>query len=1056
MKEQSSVSQYIRDLEREFNTGRAREHSYRPALKTLLEAINPSITATNEPSREKCGAPDYILLQKDLPIGYGEVKDIGVSLDEVEKSEQMGRYFVLNNLFLSDYLEFRFFLDGKKYESVRIGSVVKGKLVAQEDQFGKLALLLKDFALNPAITITSASQLAKMMADKAKLMKEIISNALNDTEHPESTLHEQMEAFKKILIHDITESSFADVYAQTIAYGLFVARFHDDTPETFTRREAQELVPQSNPFLRKLFHHIAGPDLDSRIVWIVDALADVFAHTDVTKILANFGTATKREDPIIHFYETFLASYDSKLRKSRGVYYTPEPVVSFIVRSVDALLKSEFGLSQGLADTSKTTIKVMRQGKTKKEQEQKIDVHRVQILDPAAGTGTFLNEVIKTLYKRFEGQQGVWGSYVDSHLLPRLHGFELMMAPYTMCHLKLGLTLKQTGYKEGKQRIGVYLTNSLEEAHEDYETLFASWLSQEANEASRIKKEMPIMVVLGNPPYSVSSANKGEWIQNLIKDYKKDLDEQNINTLSDDYIKFLRFAEWNIEKTGRGIVAMITNNSFIDGVTHRQMRNKLLETFDKIYVYDLHGSTKKNETAPDGSRDENVFDIQQGVSISLFVKTSDSKKPAQLYHSEIFGRREDKYEQLWKEDVMNRKWIALKPAQPYFFFVPRNDGQSDEYSDCCSLNDLFIESGTGIKFRKDNLLVRKHFSSRDVQEMLLGFENKSDDELMKQYDFEETQDWRLRDKRKLFIGTSVEDIREVMYRPFDNRFTYYPLDRISEIIPRGDSRKKLMSHMLQGKNIGLISCRQQSQQGKWSLVGVTRTITEGTAISNKTKEALNFFFPLYLYPDETQAGLFGAERKPNLKLEVVAEIAKKLRMEFIEDGMGDGKKNFGPEDLFDYIYAVLHSPTYRERYKEFLKIDFPRLPFTSDAKLFWKLVSFGREIRSLHLLESSRLEKLITRYPLDGSNVVERVDFEGKEKGRVCINETQYFDDVPRVAWEFFIGGYQPAQKWLKDRKGRTLTVDDIMHYQRMIVALVETEKLMNKVDEVIGKWPIR
>ncbi|MDD4319557.1 MAG: N-6 DNA methylase [Candidatus Peribacteraceae bacterium] len=1045
MKEKSPVAEYFHNLDREFGTGRAREHSYRPALKALLEAINPGIIATNEPSREKCGAPDFILLQKDLPIGYGEVKDIGVNLDETEKSEQMERYFVLNNLFLSDYLEFRFFLDGKKYETVRIGTVTNGKLVAQEDQFEKLALLLKDFALNPAITITSASQLAKMMADKAKLMKEIILNALSDTEHPESTLHEQMEAFKKILIHDITESSFADVYAQTIAYGLFVARFHDDTPETFTRREAQELVPQSNPFLRKLFHHIAGPDLDSRIVWIVDALADVFAHTDVTKILANFGTATKREDPIIHFYETFLASYDSKLRKSRGVYYTPEPVVSFIVRSVDALLKSEFGLSQGLADTSKTTIKVMRQGKTKKEQEQKIDVHRVQILDPAAGTGTFLNEVIKTLYKRFEGQQGVWGSYVDSHLLPRLHGFELMMAPYTMCHLKLGLTLKQTGYKEGKQRLGVYLTNSLEEAHEDYETLFASWLSQEANEASRIKKEMPIMVVIGNPPYSISSANKGVWIQNLIKDYKKDLNERNINSLSDDYIKFIRFAQYNIEKTGQGIVAMITNNSFIDGITHRQMRKKLLETFDKIFVYDLHGSSTKKETAPDGSKDENVFDIQQGVSINIFVKTTDSKKLARLYHCESYGKREEKYEKLWNEDVKSAKWTDLKPVEPNFFFVQKDFHLMDEYHCGLSITEICPEYISGIQTKRDDLFI--DFDSESLKQRishLLG--GNLDQTFVSKFNIHNSSSYTLIER----IEKSRYDenyIRSVLYRPFDVRSIYYDASLL------GRAFYRVMKHMIAGKNIGLVTLRINGEKEEFVSLVSANLVEKGSLPRGNYS-----LFPLYLYPDESQAGMFGAERKPNLNMKLVSEIAKKLNIEFKEDGTGDGKKMFGPEDLFDYIYAILHSPTYRERYKEFLKINFPRVPFTSDAKLFWKLVALGRELRLLHLLESPKLDKLITRYPVDGSNTVERVHFEGKEKGRVWINETQYFDDVPRMACEFFIGGYQPAQKWLKDRKGRTFTVDDIMHYQRMIVALTETDKLMKDIDETISKhsgWPI-
>ncbi|MDD5055713.1 MAG: N-6 DNA methylase [Candidatus Peribacteraceae bacterium] len=1047
----SLTAQYFTALQKEHTTGRAREHSYRPALKTLLEAVNPAITATNEPSREKCGAPDFIILQKDLPIGYAEVKDIGVNLDETEASEQMLRYHVLGNIFLSDYLEFRFILGGKKYESIRIGNVVNGKLVPEEKNFERLEYQLKDFMVTQGITINSAPQLAKMMADKAKLMKLIIFNALNDPDQPESTLHDQLTAFQKILIHDMTESTFADVYAQTIAYGLFVARFYDPCLDSFSRREAEELVPKSNPFLRKLFHHIAGPDLDHRIAWIVDALADVFLHCDVAKILANFGTATKREDPIIHFYETFLAAYDAKLRKSRGVYYTPEPVVSFIVRSVDALLKSEFGLPQGLADTSKTTITVQRQGKTKKEQKQKLDVHRVQILDPAAGTGTFLNEVIKNLYKRFEGQQGVWGSYVDSHLLPRLHGFELMMAPYTMCHLKLGLTLRETGYKEGKQRLGVYLTNSLEEGHEDYETLFARWLSEESNEASRIKQEMPIMVVIGNPPYNVSSANKGPWIRNLIKDYKDGLNEKKIN-LDDDYIKFLRFAQYNIEKTGQGIVAMITNNSFIDGITHRQMRKKLLETFDEIFVYDLHGSLTRKEKAPDGSKDENVFDIQQGVSISIFVKTTDSKKLARLYHCESYGRREDKYERLWKEDAKSRKWTELNPVEPYFFFTPKELTNSD-YQSFISVTEIFPFYSSGVKTERDNVTIQ--FNRDRMKKVIVDFQQDTDADLRSHYELsKDSRDWSITRAKKDVIEHAYDPslFTKILYRPFDERVTFYTGTSKGFI---GTPAKKVMAHLINRENIALLAKRQCKQV--FSYAFVSNAICESCVF--ESAYANNSVFPLYLFPDESQEGLFGAARKPNLKMELVAEIAKKLKMTFVEDGTGDGKKTFGPEDILDYIYAVLHSPSYREKYKEFLKIDFPRLPFTSDAKLFWKLVSLGRDIRLLHLMESPKLEKLITRYPVDGSNVVEKIEFEGKEEGKVKINEVQHFDGVPRSAWEFFIGGYQPAQKWLKDRKGRPLSWEDVSHYQRMIVALTETAKLMEEIDEVIkqnGGFPIK
>jgi predicted helicase len=457
-----------------------------------------------------------------------------------------------------------------------------------------------------------------MMAAKARLLQDILEQAVESDEQTQAntSLKAQYETFKDILIHDLKPKGFADIYAQTLAYGMFAARLNDDTIDTFSRQEAAELIPKSNPFLRKLFGYVAGPDIDERIKPTVENLAEVFRHTNVEELLKNFGNSTQTNDPIIHFYETFLAEYDPKLRKSRGVWYTPEPVVSFIVRAVDDILKTEFGLTQGLADTTKTKIKVDVQGKM---QEQ--EVHKVQILDPATGTGTFLAEVVKYIYNtNFKQMQGMWSSYVDEHLIPRLNGFELLMASYAMAHLKLSMLLAETGYKaKTDQRLNVYLTNSLEEHHKDTGTIFSSWLSAESNEANRIKRDVPVMCVIGNPPYSVSSSNKGEWIQNLIKDYKKDLNEKKLN-LDDDYIKFIRYGQHYIEKNGEGILAYISNNSFIDGITHRQMRKNLLETFDKIYILDLHGNSKKKETAPDGGKDENVFDIMQGVSINIFVK----------------------------------------------------------------------------------------------------------------------------------------------------------------------------------------------------------------------------------------------------------------------------------------------------------------------------------------------------------------------------------------------------------------------------------------------------
>jgi type I restriction-modification system DNA methylase subunit len=618
-----TIAQYIDNINKRYQLGNATEHTFRGDLQQLIESLVPDIRATNEPKRQSCGAPDFILTKKDIPIGFIEAKDIGDrDLEGAKKTgnkEQFDRYKAsLNNLIFTDYLDFHLYREGQFVTKIAIGEVTGKGIKPIPENFERFENLIKDFCTHIGQTIKSSKKLAEMMAGKARLLSEVIEKALTSDENKseDSTLKDQMNAFKQILIHDITPKGFADVYAQTIAYGMFAARSHDPSLETFSRQEAYELIPKSNPFLKKLFGYIAGLEVDDRIKWIVDDLVSIFLACNVDEILKNYGKSTKMEDPIIHFYETFLSEYDPKLRKARGVWYTPEPVVNFIVRAVDDLLKTEFDLPQGLADTSKTKINVDVQGK-KIEKE----VHKVQILDPAAGTGTFLAEVIKLIHQKFEGQQGIWSNYVETHLLPRLNGFELLMASYAMAHLKLDLLLTETGYKPTKdQRFRVFLTNSLEEYHPDTGTLFANWLSTEANEANHIKRDTPVMVVMGNPPYSVSSSNKSEWIEKLTSDYKKDLNEKNIQPLSDDYIKFIRFGQHFIEKNGSGILAYISNNSFIDGIIHRKMREELMKTFDKIYILDLHGNAKKKEVCSDGSADQNVFDIMQGVSINIFVK----------------------------------------------------------------------------------------------------------------------------------------------------------------------------------------------------------------------------------------------------------------------------------------------------------------------------------------------------------------------------------------------------------------------------------------------------
>ena len=549
-----TIQQYIAKVETLYKTGNAREHSYRGDLQNLIMAILPDVLVTNEPARVDCGAPDYVLTRKDIPIGYIEAKDIGIDLGSKTLKEQFDRYKSgLSNLIFTDYLDFHFYKDGEFVTKIAIAKIDNNSIIPIPESFNQFSELIKNFALTVSQTIKSPTSLARMMAGKAKLMADVIEKSLNhdDQEGKRSQIKSQMLSFQQMLIHDIDNKAFADIYSQTIAYGMFAARYHDPTLPTFSRMEAAELIPKSNPFLRKLFQDIAGFDLDTRLTWIVDELVIIFLASDVALIMRNFGKSTKQEDPVVHFYETFLGEYNPALRKARGVWYTPQPVVNFIVRAVDDILKTDFNLPQGLADTSKTKIKKKTVTQTGtgmnskiKEVETEVEVHKVQILDPATGTGTFLAEVIKHVHKKFEGQQGIWSKYVTNDLIPRLNGFELLMASYAMAHLKMDMLLTETGYKPtDDQRFRIFLTNSLEEAHPDTGTLFSSWLSDEADQANAIKRDAPVMVVMGNPPYSVSSSNKSKWIENLITDYKKDLNERKIN-LDDDYIKFIRFYEF--------------------------------------------------------------------------------------------------------------------------------------------------------------------------------------------------------------------------------------------------------------------------------------------------------------------------------------------------------------------------------------------------------------------------------------------------------------------------------------------------------------------------------
>lgn len=1054
------IRTYLQSVEQAHKTGNATEHTYRPALKSLVEALEAGVQAINEPKQIACGAPDFIVARGTIPLGYIEAKDVGLDLIKIEKSEQLVRYREsLSNLVLTDYLEFRWYLDGElrlRAELPRPGK--DGRIRWNEDAASQVAQLLQQYLQADIPLKSTPKDLATRMAGLAKLIRELIEQTFK-SEKEQGELHAQFAAFRQVLIESLTTDQFADMYAQTLCYGLFAARCNSHA-KGFTRQLAAGALPKTNPFLRKLFNTIAGPDLDERIAWAVDQLAELLARADISAILRDFGQRTRQEDPVVHFYETFLAAYDPKMREARGVYYTPEPVVGFIVRSLDAVLQRDFGLRDGLADSSKIRWKTLKvdvtHGKTKSTTritETQPWVHRVQILDPATGTGTFLYAVIQNIRERFNGNAGAWPGYVAEHLLPRLFGFELLMAPYAVAHMKLGLELEQSGYDfVSDQRLGVFLTNTLEEAHELSKLPgFTSWLAEEANAAADIKKDSPVMVVLGNPPYSGHSSNKGRWIEGLMAEYKRSpalKKPAQAKWLSDDYVKFIRFAQWRISQTGHGVVGFVTNHGYLDNPTFMDMRESLLREFDDIYLLDLHGSSKKKEKSLDGGKDENVFDIQQGVAIGLFVRRTNgehhSRGHARVFHSDLYGSRKDKYDWLDGHALASTTWKEIVPAAPAYLFVPQDADRLVEYEQGWSLRDIFAPNGDpapGIVTTHDEFAISwtAEEATKKVEQLLATNTEAEARELFKLC---KQDQWRYhRAKTELASGQWKSKIVPILYRPFDMRWTVY--DRNVAV----HRRERASDHMLQPSNLGLCTTRTSEISRGWEHVWVTSGLIQHHTVSLKE---VNYLFPLWISGREATDLLDtpSQERTANLAPEFMQALELAV------------SRRPTPEDTLAYLYSVLFSPSYRTRYAEFLKRDFPRVPLTANSTLFDQLVDAGRELIALHTMQY--IPQRVTRYDIPGSNEVVAVRYApatNSTVGRVYINAVQFFDGVPQGVWDTHIGGYRIADKWLKDHKGRLLSYDEITHYQSVIAALARTLELQAQIDKAVGAvggWPLK
>ncbi|KUK96870.1 MAG: type ISP restriction/modification enzyme [Methanothrix sp.] len=1112
---------YLAEVKREFGTGEATEHTHRAALKGLVESFAPDIVAINEPKHVECGAPDYVVKRGDLSVGYIEAKDVGKSLDEAERSEQLDRYLrSLENLVLTDYLEFRWYHRGEFRESARLARLTRdGKIVSEKKGEAEVAQLFESFLDQTPAPITSSKELSERLARLAHLIRDAVVRAFEQVLASDH-LSNLRRAFAEVLIPDLDlpekTAEFADMYSQTIVYGLFAARCNHQGPAPFRRLGAAREIPRTNPFLRQLFETITGTALDDEpYVGYVDDVVAILDHTDLDSVLADFGKRTKQEDPVVHFYETFLAAYDPKLRERRGVYYTPEPVVSYIVRSVDSILKTHFGLGGGLMDSSTVEYEEEsaaldsrgRPDRGKLPVRAKKTGPRVLILDPACGTGTFLYAVIDQIRRDFmeHGNAGFWSAYVRDHLLPRIFGFELLMAPYAVAHFKLGMELAGQDLKEDErrdwvydfksdERLGVYLTNTLEEAENPWKNLWGyEAIGEEARSASVVKRDKPIMVVIGNPPYSGHSSNRSwemvngkrtpTFIGNILQDYYqvdgKPLGERTPKWLQDDYVKFIRWGQWRIEQTGGGILAFITNHGYLDNPTFRGMRQQLMETYSEIYILDLHGNAKKKESAPDGSKDENVFDIQQGVAIGIFVKTPEKKGTAKVYHAELWGLREDKYQKLLDMNTITTNFTQLSPQSPFYLFIPQNIKLLDEYERGWKVTEIMPLNGVGMTTARDRVVVDFETTPLIERAQIFRDSHLSDKDVCHQLNIPLKMGWNIANARKMIrqVTDLSACVKPVLYRPFDSRLIFYHDSLVWRTV------KQVMNHMIAGENFGL--CTNRQVNGEFHHILCSRNIISDCTVSLATRER-TYLFPLYLYPSPAenssrQKSLSSADwppgkdgRVPNLSPEFVAEMEERLGLEFVTDGRGDRESTFGPEDVFDYIYAVFFSPSYRERYAEFLKIDFPRVPLTSDREMFLRLVKLGGELVALHLLESPLLGKTVTRYPVVGDNRVEKgypkyfapgeaepgskgSDGDGAvlEAGRVYINKSQYFEGVPPQVWEFQVGGYQVCDKWLKDRRGRQLSYDDLTAYQKMIVALKETIRLMEEVDSTVGEWPL-
>lgn len=1031
------TKEYLKKIANTTAQGDAREESYYPHFSNFLSAFASDIGKTKTqittlPKKTEAGNPDFRVWDgRQHIVGYIEAKKPGEKLDVIETKEQLKRYrSTFPNLILTDFYEFRLYRNGELIDKVSIGRpfiAKKLKTVPPIENEAKFISLLEKFFAFSLPKVFTAENLAVELAKRTGFLRdEVVSKELEEEEKGKGKIFGFYQAFKQYLVANLTQKDFADIYSQTITYGLFAARTRANGE--FTRKGAYDLIPPTIGILKDVFQFISLGKIPPHMEVIVDDIAEVLQAADVSKILHEYYSKGKGEDPIVHFYETFLNIYDPSTREKRGVYYTPEPVVKYIVRSIHDILKTHFNLKDGLASKE------------------------VTLLDPAGGTLTFPAEAIKLAVTEFTDKYGDGGKkkFIRNQLLKNFYSFELMMAPYAIGHIKISFLLEELGYNlQEDDRFKLYLTNTLDmEDLAQTEIPGLGSLSAESHLAAKVKRDEPILVILGNPPYSGISANINEWTEKLLKEnidgaqsyYEVDgepLGERKL-WLQDDYVKFLRFAQWKIQKAGQGVVGMITNHSYLDNPTFRGMRQSLMKTFNEIYFLDLHGNALKKEKTPDGGKDENVFDIRQGVSIALFLKEK-NKKGSKIYHSDLFGLRSEKYKWLEKHEFKPRNYSALKPESPWYFFIPRDTKGIESYNDWAKVNEIFPVNNVGIVTARDHFAIDEEVYP--LKNRIRQFRDlKVDDNIIREgFKLKDTSTFKLKKfRQELSKVKDWEDyILPIQYRPFDKRFIYYSKWVVER--PIYDT----MKHMIKVKdNLALTVGRQGQVVGNASLWNLA-LISDAVVDFNLYYRGGELLFPLYVLPNNGNGNgdLFNAPKhdpEPN-----IAEII----YETLKEHYGNRLK---PEQVLHYIYGILYSNTYREKYAEFLKIDFPRIPFTADKHLFQELAKLGEILSELHLLKHSSLTKPVSKYKGKGDNdKIEKPTY-AEDEERVYINDEKYFDNITPAIWNYYIGGYQIMEKYLKDRKGRDM--DNANHYCQIATCIAKTIEVQQKIDSVFSK----